>query len=311
MDRLQRVRLGYFSPSIISAVAQRHGCYRAVGLEVEELAVRSSPQQFESLRQGEYDLVLTAPDNVAAYRFNDDNPLQEPLDVRIVAGVDAGTRLSLVSGPRITAIADLRDRRVAVDVPTSGFALVLYLMLERAGLQAGRDVELVTAGSTPRRWAALRDGEFDATLLNAGFDVLAEASGYLRLTEVGEVVDDYLGTVVAAMGRTLHERTGLVDAFLHAWAQARRHVLDPANRAEVTDLVSDQLSMSSIAAERVTDVLMDPRTGLVRDGRVPRKALASVLELRSIQGGFNPRRVVSDLLDPRSGLVDDRLDGST
>lgn len=303
MNQVSHIRLGYFTPSAISEVAQRHGYYRAAGLEVEELPVKSSPQQFDSLRSGDYDLVLTAPDNVATYRFNDDNPLGQRLDVRMVAGVDAGTGLSLIARPGVGSVTQLRGAKVAVDVPTSGFALVLYAILEQHGMHADRDVELVSAGSTPRRWDALRAGEFDATLLNAGFDVVAENAGYTRLAEVGDVVVPYLGTVVAAMGRTIDESPELVTSFLSAWARAREHVLDPRNRAEVVELTAAQLSLPRESAEQFTDRVLAPSTGLVADGTVPTDALGAVLELRSGQGGFRPDRTVAEMLDPASGLV--------
>lgn len=302
------LHLGIFSPSVVSAVAHEHGFYAAEGLAVEEHPVTSSPQQFTSLTDGDYDVVLTAPDNVATYRFNVGNPLGRRLDVRMLAGVDAGTGLSLVARPGLTRVEDLRGRRVAVDVPGSGFALVLFALLARAGL--GRDdVEIVAAGSTPRRFAGLGAGDFDATMLNAGFDVRAEADGHVRLARVAEVADPYLGTVVATTGTVADSRGAVIEAFLRAWAAATAYVLDDAHRSDVEDVVAGLLSLSAQDAAVFYDVLRDPRTGLVPDGALRHEALSAVLELRAGQGGFAPDRPIEELV--ADGLVDQRFTART
>jgi ABC-type nitrate/sulfonate/bicarbonate transport system substrate-binding protein len=303
----EELRLGLFSPSIVSAIAQRRGLYASAGLAVAEHPVSSSPAQFASLRDGEYHLVLTAPDNVATYRFNAGNPLGERLDVRMVAGVDAGMGLSLVARGGIATVEELRGGKVAVDVPTSGFALVLYAMLERHGLRANEDVELVVAGSTPRRWAALAAGEFDATLLNAGFDVVAEAAGYRRLARVQDVAAPYLGTVLAATGPFLDEHPDTVTSFLTAWDQARRLALDPANADECTRVVAELFDLDGATATDVYRVATDPATGLLPHPAVPHAGLTTVLELRRRQGGFTPARELRELLDGDSGLVEHRF----
>ena len=71
------------------------------GLAVEQFPVASSPAQFASLMAGEYDAVLTSPDNVATYVLNERNPLGRRLDLQIVRAVDRGGRLSLVGAPGI------------------------------------------------------------------------------------------------------------------------------------------------------------------------------------------------------------------
>ena len=301
---MHHIRLGYFSPSVVSAMAHRRGFYRDAGLEVEEEAVKSSPQQFASLRDGEYNLVVTAPDNVATYRFNTANPLGEILDVRILAGVDGGTGLSLITRPGIDSAEDLRGQRIAVDVPTSGFAIALYAMLQRSGLSADNDVELVTAGSTPRRWAALQAGEFDATLLNAGFDIIAEDAGFVRFTRVDDVAETYLGSVIASTAATVADHPEMVEQFLSAWSEALDYVRQPENRDEVVESIGEQYSVDSRLAELITGVLLDPaRGGLLPNTGVPRDGLTSVLELRLAHGAFASPRTIEEMLAPESQLI--------
>jgi len=184
----QPFRLGIFSANVVATWAHERGVFAAHGLAVEQVLVASSPAQFASLMDGEYDAVLTSPDNVATYVLNERNPLGRRLDLQILRAVDRGGRLSLIGAPGTERVADLAGRRFGVDVPTSGFAFVGFALLRRAGLEPGRDVEVVTAGATPRRRQLLAAGEFEATLLNAGHEARAVRSGAHVLGVVSEVV---------------------------------------------------------------------------------------------------------------------------
>src|SRR5918992_2741569 len=151
----RRVRLGLFSASAVTPVARSGGHFAAHGLAVAEEAVTSSRAQFHALLAGAYDLVLTSPDNVLAYRLDAANPLGGTHDVRIIAAVDRGLGLSLVGAPGVRTREDVRGRTVAVDVPGSGFAYTLYRLLATAGLRRDVDYRVESAGTTPRRREAL------------------------------------------------------------------------------------------------------------------------------------------------------------
>lgn len=300
MGMARTLRLGIFSANVVADWAQAHGVFAAHDLAVEQLPVRSSPEQFESLAGGEYDAVLTSPDNVATYVLNDRNPLGRRLDLQILRAVDRGGRLSLVGAPSVRRFEDLRGRRFGVDVPTSGFAYVGFALLRRAGLEAGRDYEVVTAGSTPRRRQLLADGAFEATLLNAGHEARAERDGAHVLGTVTEVVRPYLGTVLATRG---DGDTAEVDALLAAWDDAERQVLDPARRDEVLALLGRQPDTDVAIAGRMYETLLDPDHGICAGGAVQPEALEAVLRLRADAGGFETEHDLAALVRPGGGLL--------
>lgn len=291
------LHLGYFSRSVVSAVANQRGLYAEQGLTVTESPVVSSPAQFRSLLAGEFDLVLTSPDNVAAYRLSDNNPLELAADVRILLGVDAGMGLTIVSGREITSLEELRGRIVAVDVPQSGFALVLLAMLAAAGLEPERDFSLVSLGSTPARKVALLEGRCEATMLNAGHDIAAGLEGCHRLARVTDEHFPYLGTVLASTGPWLEQHTDIARRFTTAWLAAASVILDPAERDFVEPLTAAVLGVPDAGAAEAYGVLTSSRDGLVPDGTVSDEALTTVLGLRS----------QSVSAAKAAGLVDTRL----
>lgn len=293
--------VGSFTPSVLLDVARETGRLEARGLDVEEVAVTSSPAQFRSLLDGELDVALTSPDNVLAYRFNPRNPLGELADVRIVAAVDRGLGLGLYGRPGTTA-DDLVGARVGVDVATSGFALALYALAESLGVARDR-YEVVALGSTPRRLEALLAGDCTATMLNAGNELVAEQRGCARLASVADELSPYLGTVVAVAGAT---HLPVAESLSAALQETAQHILSGGLSAETTVSAGRRLGLDDTLAQRYVERLRDPRDGLVPDGTVDHGSLETLVRLRTTYlptpapGGGD---LLDAALDQDSGLV--------
>jgi ABC-type nitrate/sulfonate/bicarbonate transport system substrate-binding protein len=296
-----RLVVGAFSPSVLLSVARDTGRLAEQGLDVAEVAVTSSPGQFRSLMDGDLDAAFTSPDNVLAYRFSPTNPLGRLLDVRIVSGVDRGMGLALYGRPGLDRPEKLLAARVGVDVPASGFALAMYALTESLGVPRG-GYDLLPLGSTPRRLTALLAGECDATMLNAGSELIAEEHGCNALARVADVCSPYLGTVLAVAG----------DARLpgaQALAAALTATIDDvlAGRADdvATAAAASRLDLSPRLAQRYVRRLRNPAEGLVPGGDVDAAALATVAGLRRrfLPETIDGADVLDRPLDTTSGLV--------
>jgi ABC-type nitrate/sulfonate/bicarbonate transport system substrate-binding protein len=275
-------------------VARRTGQLADAGLEVTEAPVPSSPAQFESLLAGRLDAVLTSPDNILAYRYSPTNPLRRTADARIVSAVDRGLGLGLYGSAT-------RGGRFGVDVPTSGFAFAMYALAESLGLRRD-DYDLVTLGSTPKRLAALLAGECEATMLNAGNELHAEAAGLRPLATAADTLSPYLGTVLAVVGDT---RLELADRLAVVLIRTASGIADGRLDAEVVAEAADALDLPEELAHRYLRRLKDPAEGLVTDGVVDPGALRTLVDLRrryrpeSVDGAD----VFAPALEPASGLV--------
>jgi ABC-type nitrate/sulfonate/bicarbonate transport system substrate-binding protein len=298
---LIRVDVGTFSPPVVLDLAASSGLLEAAGVEVVEHPVPSSPAQFRSLVDGDLHVALTSPDNVLAYRFNPRNPLGELLDARIVSAVDRALGLGLYGRSGLTA-DDLRGATVGVDVPHSGFALALYALADRLGVRR-EEYTLASLGSTPQRLQALLAGECDATMLNAGNELLAESAGCVRLAGVADFFSPYLGTVVAVVGdRHLETARALAGALTETSAEILAGSLD----AEALEAAQRRLGLDHDLARRYVDRLRSPDEGLVGDGVVDRDSLQTLTGLRStwLPEVVDGHDVMEAALAEGSGLVD-------
>ena len=270
------LRIGTFTPSFLLELARRDGGFAAAGLEVIEESVTSSPQQFRSLRDGDYDVIFTNPDNIVAYEFLSDNPLGETMALRIIAGIDRGLGLGLYRGP---VVADpVHAGRLGVDVAGSGFAFVAYEMLARHGV-AMEDVTIETLGATPRRVDALVSGECDYTILNAGNDLRAAAQGCVAVARVSDV-GPYLGTVLAALRTSEPETLDAQRRLRDVLRTTIDDVLSGRRDEEVVEIVQPLVHLSETAAREHLACVHDATTGLVAGAVVDRASLATVIELR-------------------------------
>lgn len=287
MNSSTTVRLGCFYRSLPMMAAQQKGFYDDAGIEVNYQQVSSSTQQFEYLRDGRYDVVQTSPDNTANYRYNDGNPIGTRVDGKGFMGMDYGMLLIVVARPGIESLGQLRGRTLAVDAPASGFAYVLYEILERAGLFRGRDYSVVSAGGVFDRYQAfMNSDEFDATLLSGGFETRAANNGFVLLDSVYSVANPYLGVWAAATASWLAENRATAEALVTAYRSATRWCFDPANREECLGLLMQLPNTSAELAEQLYDVQLREGVGNVPDAGIDSEAVRNVLRLREKFGGF-------------------------
>ena len=298
------IRLGSFSNSFVDAVARRAGIYRDERVQVEFCRVFNSPSQFEKLVLGEVDVVLTATDNVLNYRYKRRSDNNSPLDVRIVRAVELGGGASLVAA-RATSVHDLRGALIAVDDTDSGFALLLYELLARAGMVRGLDYRVVAFGGTPRRFEGLVDGDFDATMLNAGFDLRAADRGCFVVRTVSDVLPDYIATVLAALPRWL-EKESAARPFLRAWDRATAFALDRDNSETCVDIFKEHFAVSAKLAASMYQQAVDPQFGFVPGGQVSRFGVSSVADIRCRHGDLDGDVDIAAVLREPTGLIDRR-----
>ena len=268
--------VGTFTPSFLIEIARHDGRFAAAGLNVVERLVSSSPQQFQSLADGDYDVVFTNPDNVIAYQFLSDNPLGRSLDLRVFAGIDRGLGLGLFRGAHVGP--EQRAGRLGVDVATSGFAFVAYEILSRHGFDLAK-MSVESLGATPRRADALIEGTCDFTVLNAGNDERAAARGCVRVDSVVSI-GPYLGSVLTALRTADLERVSAQNRFREVLADTITSVLSGFRDDDVLAALQPLLGLDDRGARQHLRCIKDPTTGLVPGGTVDAAAISTLVALR-------------------------------
>jgi ABC-type nitrate/sulfonate/bicarbonate transport system substrate-binding protein len=296
-----RVDVGVFGLPAPFLAASTLGLFAERGLDVAFHRVASSDEQFRDFAAGRHHLLQTAFDNVASYHSNAANAVGRRLDVRALFALDAGMNLTLTSTPAITDLAQLRGRTVSVDSPTTGFAFVLFGLLAQAGLHRG-DYDVVSHGGVVTRLRALQTGDTDATLLSNGFEVLGAWEGFVPLATSKDLVDPYLGSVLALSDGWYAEHPDTAHRFREAYEEAVEYCLAEANRREVAAMIGAARSIDAAQADAILDAELGP-LGVARSTTIDLDAARNVLALREQFGGFEAVHDAASLDRLRAALV--------
>jgi ABC-type nitrate/sulfonate/bicarbonate transport system substrate-binding protein len=126
----------------------------------------------------------------------------------------------LYARPEIRALADLRGQRLAVARTGSTSYTAAQLLLRRVGLEAGRDVEMLSAGGTPEMYAALDSGAAQAALLPPPMSFQADAAGYPVLADTIEEDLPFHQSLLITTRRYVAEHEDVVRRVVRAYVRA-------------------------------------------------------------------------------------------
>src|SRR5437867_4257615 len=258
-------------------VAQEKGLFAKNGLDVKLTPTPSSVFQLTNLIEGKFDIAMTAIDNLIAYREGQGEAKADGPDLIAFMGGDNGF-LRLVAVPEVRTLADLKGKTVSVDARTTGYAFVLFEMLERGGLQLDRDYNVVRAGGVLQRFQALMEEKHAATLLLSPFELQAEAKGFNRLGNATDVLGHYQGLVGGARKSWADANRDAVIGFIRAFSQAVDWLYDPKNKDEAIAIFRKNLpNVPEQGANAAYGVLLAPSGGFQKKAQIDMEGVRTVL----------------------------------
>jgi ABC-type nitrate/sulfonate/bicarbonate transport system substrate-binding protein len=273
-------------------VAQEKGLFAKNGLDVRLRRTPNSVHQLTNLIEGKFDIAMTAIDNLIAYREGQGEvPVLGP-DLIAFMGGDNGF-LRLVAVPEVKTLDDLRNKTVSVDARTTGYAFVLFEMLERGGLMLDRDYTVERAGGVLQRFQALMEKKHAATLLLSPFELQAEAKGFNRLGNATDVLGAYQGLVGGARKGWADANRDAVIGYIRAFSEGVDWLYDPRNRDEAVRIFRKKLpSVQEQGAQAAYGVLLAPTGGFQKKAQIDLEGVRTVLRLRSKYA--EPKKLLSD-----------------
>lgn len=269
------------APNLPVFSAIEHGFFVQEGLTVSLSTTPSSVYQIEKFHAGEFDIAFTAFDNIVAYQEGQGAAkLNDTPDFRVIMGATQ-VELSAIVAPNIERAEDLKGKSLALDAVGTGFAFVLYAMLEQLGLTTA-DYERVAVGATPERWQSVRDGIHAGTITIEPFTSIARAAGFRVLRQSSDAFPAYQGGVVAARKSWASPNGAHLKAFIRGYLKGLEWTLAPKNRSNASSLLQTKMpEIKPGVTEAVLTSLLSPRSGLTPRGAVLRDGMQSVLDLRS------------------------------
>jgi ABC-type nitrate/sulfonate/bicarbonate transport system substrate-binding protein len=261
------------------------GFFSKRGLELDIVFTPNSIEQLTGLAAGKFDIILTAIDNIVAYKEGQGEvPADGDTDMFAFMGSDDAF-LRLVVQPDIQSFDDLRGQILTADALTTGFAFVLRRMLALNDLPED-EITWMSTGGVLQRWQAMMEHpEQKGTLQVTPFEILGASKGHHVLARASDVLDSYQGLVGGARVAWARENADDLANFIAAWLESLDWLYDPANRESAIDtILSNMPQMSREVATSALDIYLDEKTGMRRDGAFDLPGIETVLDLRRTFG---------------------------
>ena len=259
----------------------KQGFFASRNLDLEIVFTPNSIEQLTGIAAGKFDIILTAIDNIIAYKEGQGEvPAEGDTDLFAFMGSDDAF-LRFVVQEDIKSFADLPGKILTADALTTGFAFVLRRMLALNGVDEN-DIEWMSTGGVLQRWQAMMEHpEQKGTLQVTPFEIMGASKGHHVLARAADVLDSYQGIVGGARVAWARENADDLAGFIAGWLEAVNWLYEPANREAALEIIGENMpQMPRAVAAGACDVFFDAEMGMRRDGSFDMPGIATVLDLR-------------------------------
>jgi ABC-type nitrate/sulfonate/bicarbonate transport system substrate-binding protein len=192
-------------------------------------------------------------------------------DVVVVGSFANSTPYIMAAKPAVKRVADLKGGKIGIQSPTGRGTIFTRFVLEEAGLNPDRDVELLRVGGTGARVAALVSGHIDGALVNPGVADQLKKGGLNALNLKGVA---FIDAELHVMRRRLEERKSALMGAFRAIKEAAVYMKN--ERSGSVDVIQKLMRVDRQAAEIAYDVWVQY---VVTDPQIPGKVIQETLRL--------------------------------
>ncbi len=265
-------------------VGQERGFFARNGVEIKTINTPNSREQLTGLINGQFEIAMTAVDNLLAYREGQGAVPIDGANLIAVMGADNGF-LRVGAQPNIKTFADLRGTTLSVDALTTGYAFVLLEVLERNGLVLDRDYKTVSAGGVLSRYNDLIAGKHSATMLISPFEVLAKEKGINVLADASAALGSYQGLVAGVRKTWADNNRNTLIGYIRGYRSALDWLYDPKNKEAALEIfIKNVNGATRQSAETSYAILLDPKNGFTRDASISVEGVRTAVQLREKYG---------------------------
>jgi len=286
------IKVGIISPTFGHApfyVARDKGFFRNEGLVGEVIVMNRDDLILQSLVADSIQFGNISPSALFPARE------QGLTNLKMIAGSFNGTTYSIIALPKFKTLEQLKGAKLAVSSLQAGSTQVLKYILKQKGLIYPRDYNLLRAGGTTLRYAALQTQQVDAAILAEPVSLIAQEKGLMNLGDAYKLVPGYQLAGVWIKEEWAKKNKDLTLRFVRAFYNALVWLHD--NRSEALELLPKISTLPKqyvqTSWETYTKAQIWPR-----DGKLNTKGLQLVIDLMAEEGQLKkPYPKPEDVID--------------
>jgi ABC-type nitrate/sulfonate/bicarbonate transport system substrate-binding protein len=265
--KVQKIIIQYPATASIGGVlpwiAKEKGFFSKNLLEAE-LVFTTSSTAMQALIAGSIDIAIgdvLAP--MAAFAGG--------ADVVVVGSFANSTPYIMAVKPAVRRVSDLKGGKIGIQSLTGRGTIFTRFVLEEAGLDSDRDVQLLPVGGTGARVAALISGHIDGALVNPGVAMQVKKAGLNALNLRGV---SFVDAELHVMKRRLEERKSALLGAFRAIKEAAVYM--KSERYGSVDVIQRLMRVDRLVAETAYDIWVQY---VVTDPRIPGKVIEETLRI--------------------------------
>jgi ABC-type nitrate/sulfonate/bicarbonate transport system substrate-binding protein len=221
-------------------VAEKEGFFKKNGINIKTLKIAGGTQGAQAMLSGGVDIGYTDPTSTVS-------AIAAGAQLVEIMAITTIMPYYLVGSREVKSVADLKGKRVGSSgLGLSASRLALMVALNKMGLEPKHDqITLVAAGAEPERIAGLAAGALGGTVVGPEFRGKIEQLNLNILADLRTLKIPWEQDALVTSRKYLEGKQDTVERLMKGLLQANAYVLNPANRAAVTELLKTQLGMKS------------------------------------------------------------------
>lgn len=284
--KLESVTLGLSARHVLNLpiyMAQRHGIFESEGFDYKPITTKTNTA-IAALVSGDLDYITAFNSGLGAAIGG------APL-VATYVSTDRPL-LYLIGRPDIKDAKSLRGGVIGHGGTRGSHYHATVTMVKHLGLDAEKDVQLISTIDVTQGMTALFSGNVAATTLSPPYDSMAVRKGYNRLVMGPEILPRFLENGLVLRRAKLRDNPDQVRRFLRALIRGLHHALDHPNQAVA--LIQKDWNLDRETAQNAYDVAMPTYNmrGDASDDLVAASIKRALLDTKISQANFAPRDFV-------------------
>lgn len=261
-------------------VAEKKGFFEEQGLDVSLISTGASARVLQQVAAGAVEIGSSS--FVDAVRA-----IEGGGNIRIFLNSQAVGTYTLVVASDIKSVTDLKGRRVITGGQKDLTNIWWDALARHYGLDPSRDVELIFAGASSARMAALMAGGVQGAILSPPQNFRAVQEGWTDLGSAAPFLGDFPTQIwdVNAGWAASHEK--LVVSFVKAHNRAVRYMMDPAHRLEASEILAKTANTPLDDALKTWDQNAQVKA-YSYDGSISQQAVKRIVETLLSIGDVQP-----------------------
>jgi NitT/TauT family transport system substrate-binding protein len=207
----ERLRIGYAARAVahsVPFVAKEAGFFAEEGINAEIIHTAGSIAPM-ALAANEVDMTI-----MSAYLMI---PVStQNRDVVMLGGFSRYASMVFVARPDIKNAQDLKGKIVGIQRPGDAYEKSARFALKHIGLDADKDVKMLSLGSNDVMWGALNTGRVSATVLSPPGTLFARKAGMNFMVDLTDLKLEYQGSTITTRRSLMQKNPQLVTRALRA-----------------------------------------------------------------------------------------------